>query len=108
MIIKKIIAWTLGILCTCAWITGLLLLIPSKALSITLAVIIICLSLCFGIILPNPICPLTFATGICILIFPPKIVAIVLLCIGVVGSLANLFGWKNTFVNKLISKGKAE
>ena len=96
--INSVLAYLLGSMCVIALGLGLLMLIPSEVLRNVLAVIIICLSICFGMLSFNPLCFYGLITGVCMLMFPSGIVAIVLLVIGAAGSVANLLVWRKHFL----------
>lgn len=93
-IVKKILSWILGITFIAAFACGICLLIFAQAISLVLGIVVICLSLATGLILPNPISLFALIAGIC-MIFAPVPTGIVLTCVGTIGMLTNgLFGMK--------------
>ena len=103
---KKTIPYLLGAMCVLWTFLGLLLLIPSKAISITIATIMVCLSLATGMLVSLPISlnPFSFwglVLGICIYFVPGWVIGIVFLLAGMGGALANLFTFKK--INTLAS-----
>lgn len=91
MKIKKMIAYFLGGTGSVAILTGILMLLAPKAFSIATAIVIICLSLAIGIMIPNPISTVGFFAGICMLVFPARIVGLILLAGGMVAVILNPF-----------------
>ena len=91
---KKWIAWMIGAMCAMALTAGLILLLPYKTVITVFAIVIICLSICTGILAPNPVSLYGLLIGICMLVFPPQIIGFVLLGMGVIGACANWFSWK--------------
>ena len=95
----SVLAYLLGSLCAAALVIGVVLLVPSEILHNALAIAIICLSICFGILTANPLFFCSLLTGVCILMLPSYVMAIVLLTIGSTGAVVNLLGWKKHFRN---------
>jgi len=91
MKLKKAIAYVIGGTGVLAALVGLALLPASKAVTISTAVTVICLSLAFGILIPNPICFVGLIAGICALIFPSWIVGVILIVMGAAIAIVNLF-----------------
>lgn len=97
MVKKKLIAYLLGGTLAVAVALGLMMILLPKFFTVASAVTIICISLAFGIMCPNPISIVGFIAGILMLIFPANIIGIVFICFGIIGALANLFIWKKQF-----------
>ena len=97
MIKKKFLAYILGATLAIAVVLGLLIILLPEFFTIASAITIICISLAFGIVLPNPVSFVGLIAGILMLIFPANIIGIIFICFGIIGALANLFVWKNHF-----------
>ena len=91
-IVKKILSWILGLTFIAAFACGICLLVFSQAMSLVLGIVVICLSLATGLILPNPISLFALIAGIS-MIFAPVPTGIVLACVGAIGMLANGLYW---------------
>ena len=91
---KKFIGWMIGIMCAIDLTAGLAMLVPYKTFTTVAAIIILCLSICSGILAPNPISLYGLVIGVCMLVFPPQIVGIILLAAGLIGAGTNWFCWK--------------
>ena len=90
---KSLIFLLCGIFCASLILAGLCLLLFSKQFATVGGMIVICLSLATGLIAPNPISLAYLVAGILMWVLPKPIPAIILLCIGVGGVLANLIVW---------------
>lgn len=88
---KKVIAYIIGGTCALAVLVGLVLLAASRTVHISVAIVIICLSVAFGIMAPNPISLIGLMAGICMIVFPSWIVGIIFICLGIAGTIVNLF-----------------
>lgn len=86
---KKIIALSIGVCCIVALIIGLILLASNNPIKLATAITIICLSLAFGLLIPNPICLFGLIAGILMIILPANVTGIILICFAVIGALAN-------------------
>ncbi len=82
---NKLSAWVLGAVFALILMIGLLLLIPLQWIKITLAVIVICLSICFGMLTLHPVFLFTLVLGVCMLLVPSWIMAIILIFAGTAG-----------------------
>lgn len=82
---NKLSAWVLGAVFALILIIGLMLLIPVQWIKITLAVIVICLSICFGMLTLHPVFLFTLVLGVCMLLVPSWIMAIILIFAGTAG-----------------------
>lgn len=91
MNMKKTFAYIVGGTCAVTATLGTILLISSKTLTIPTAIVIICLSLASGLIIPNPVSFLGLIAGICMIVFPSWIVGIIFICLGIAGTIVNLF-----------------
>ena len=89
--LKRAIAYIVGATGVLAFLVGIIFLPGAKALTISAAVTVICLSLAFGILIPNPICFVGLIAGICALVFPSWIVGIILMVVGIAIAVANVF-----------------
>lgn len=87
---KRIVTYIVGGTGAVAVLLGILLLTASKAVNISAAIVMICLSIAFGLIIPNTISILGLAAGICMLVFPAPIVGVVLITLGIVIAVVNL------------------
>ena len=90
MKLKKFLSRAVCIIAACALLVGAGFIFAPKGFSVAGGIVIICLSLASGLILPNPISFLGLIAGVCVLIFPPKIVGIVFAVLGVAGMLTNV------------------
>ena len=86
---KKHLSWLWGGTFAFAALMGLFLLFASEKASLMGGIVIICLSLATGLIAPNPVSFIALAAGICMAFLPPWIVGLILLCIGIAGTLVN-------------------
>ena len=86
---KKLIAYGVGSLCAVGLLCGVLILLFGKSAAITSSIVVICLSICFGILAPNPICFWSFIAGICMLVFPKPVTGIILITLSAGSALAN-------------------
>ena len=100
---RKIFAWLAGISSAIALIIGLICLFSSETVSFASGIVVICLSLASGLIIPNPISLVCLIAGICMLIFPARIVGIILMLIGLGGGLANWLVWRRKAGNARFS-----
>lgn len=89
MKLQKWFAYGVGILCAVCLLTGISILIWKAPAMITVAVVIICLSICSGILLPNPISLLCLLAGVGMFLVPPQVSGIVLVFLGCAGALTN-------------------
>lgn len=88
---KKTFAYIIGGTCAVAVTLGIVLLISSKTIALSTAIVMICLSLASGLLIPNPISFLGLIAGICMIAFPSWIVGIIFILLGITGAIANLF-----------------
>lgn len=95
---KKVIAYIIGGTCALAVLIGLVLLAASRTVHISVAIVIICLSLAFGIMAANPISLIGLMAGICMLVFPAWIVGIIFMLLGIAGAIVNLFVAKRKLI----------
>lgn len=82
---RKVLISVLCIVAACVLLTGIGFLFASKTISIIGGIVIICLSLASGLILPNPISFFALIAGICALVFPPQIIGIAFAFLGLIG-----------------------
>lgn len=103
---EKILTLVLGVTAVCALLTGICFVLASKTISIIGGIVIICLSLASGLILPNPISFFTLIAGICTLVFPPQIIGIVFAILGLAGMVTGGILWlkmnKSTLTNSKV------
>lgn len=95
---KKVFAYIVGGTCAAASALGMILLIPSKPLTLSTAIMMICLSLASGLLIPNPISFWGLMAGICMIIFPSWIVGIIFMLLGIAGAIVNLFVAKRKLI----------
>ncbi|MBQ6819147.1 MAG: hypothetical protein IJP35_06035 [Clostridia bacterium] len=86
---EKFWAYGIGIMCAVGLLTGLVILLLKTPMAITTAIVIICLSICFGILLPNPISFWGLIAGICMLVLPANVTGIGLIALSGAGALTN-------------------
>lgn len=90
---KSLIFLLCGIFCASLLLAGLYLLLFSKQFATVGGIVVICLSLATGLIAPNPVSIAYLIAGILMLVLPKPIPAIILLCLGASGAIANLIVW---------------
>lgn len=90
---KSLIFLLCGLFCASLILAGLCLLAFSRQFATVGGIVVICLSLATGLIAPNPVSIAYLVAGILMLVLPKPIPAIILLCLGVVGAVANLIVW---------------
>lgn len=90
---QKIAALLSGIFWATALLIGICLLPASDTGSMVSGIVVICLSLASGMLVPNPISLWALIAGICMIVFPGWAVGLVLCSIGAAGALANLIIW---------------
>ena len=95
---KKVFAYIVGGTCATAFALGMILLIPSKPLTLSTAIIMICLSIASGLLIPNPISFLGLMAGIYMIIFPSWIIGIIFILLGIAGAIVNLFVAKRKLI----------
>lgn len=88
---NRLIAYVIGGTGALAVISGLFLLPSSKPMTLSAAITLICLSLASGLLAPNPVSFIGLIAGICMLIFPSPIVGIILIILGIIVAVTNLF-----------------
>ena len=93
MKIKRLVYLLCGILCASLILAGLCLLLFSKQFSTVGGIVVICLSLATGLILPNPISLAYLVAGILMWVLPKPVPAIILFVLGVGGAIAELIVW---------------
>ena len=91
---KKTVAYLLGGSFAVGAIIGLAFLVAPRAFSVTAALVVICLSLASGLILPNPVSFWFLMAGICMLILPSWVVGILLLLLSAAGMVAVPLSYK--------------
>ncbi|MBE6681614.1 MAG: hypothetical protein E7600_04975 [Ruminococcaceae bacterium] len=87
---KKITAYIIGGMGAVALLFGIILMFSSKAVSVSAAIVILCISMAFGIMMPNPVSIIGFVAGICMLVFPSLTVGIIMITLGVIMAVANV------------------
>lgn len=90
---KSLIFLLCGLFCASLILAGLCLLVFSRQFATVGGIVVICLSLATGLIAPNPVSIAYLVAGILMLVLPKPIPAIILLCLGVIGAVANLIVW---------------
>lgn len=86
---KKLISFFVGGTFAFALIIGILFLAAPKAFSVATAIVVICLSLASGLILPNPVSFWFLVAGVCMLVFPAWVVGLILICAAAAGMAVN-------------------
>ena len=90
---KRLIFLLCGIFCASLILAGLCLLAFSKQFATVGGIVVICLSLATGLIVPNPVSIAYLVAGILMLVLPKPIPAVILLCVGVGGAIVELILW---------------
>lgn len=85
----------IGIVCAVALLAGICMFFIPKAVSVTVALVLICLSLVVGLVMANPLSIVGLIAGIGLLVLPPWTVGIILLVCSIGGSVGNLLMWSN-------------
>ena len=99
----KIILLVSGIVSVCLLLTGILFVVASETFSTFGGIVIICLSLASGMIMPNPISFFALIAGLCILVFPSKIVGIIFALLGLTGMVTSgIYGVKKSKCIKIL------
>ncbi len=83
--------------------TGICFLFAPKTVAVVCGIILICLSLATGILLPNPFSPIGLLVGICMILCQPVFIGVIIICFGGIAAIINLIVW-----NKAHSKWKAQ
>lgn len=95
---KNLISLSIGIMCIITLLIGICMLVLPKSLSLPSGIILICLSLAFGMLMPNPISFIGLLMGILMIIFPkwlPLYSGIFFIVAGVIIAIANPIIWKH-------------
>lgn len=90
---KRLIFLLCGIFCASLILAGLCLLVFSKQFATVGGIVVICLSLATGLTVPNPVSIAYLVAGVLMLVLPKPVPAILLLCLGAGGAIANLIVW---------------
>ena len=90
---KSLIFLLCGIFCVSLILAGLCLLLFSRQFATVGGIVVICLSLATGLVLPNPFSLAYLVAGILMLVLPKPVPAIILLVLGAGGAIANLIVW---------------
>lgn len=93
---KNLIFLSIGITCIITLIIGICMLILPKSMSLPSGIILICLSLAFGMLLPNPISFIGLIMGIFMIIFPKWLAlysGIFFICLGIISAIINPVIW---------------
>ena len=90
---KRLIFLLCGIFCASLILAGLCLLVFSKQFATVGGIVVICLSLATGLIVPNPVSIAYLVAGILMLVLPKPVPAILLLCLGAGGAIADMIVW---------------
>ena len=86
---KRIISLIIGICFGSLLLIGMMLFVAPRVVSTVGGIVIVCFSLAFGMIMPEPVSFLALIAGICMLVFPSKIVGVVFLLLGIAGAACN-------------------
>ena len=87
---KKMLSYSVGAVFAALVVLGVFLLMAPKAAAVTVAVVIICLSVAYGILTADPGSLLPLVAGICMWVFPGWVVGIVFVMLGTAGTIVNL------------------
>lgn len=90
---KSLIFLLCGIFCASVILAGLCLLLFSEQFATVGGIVVICLSLATGLVLPNPFSLAYLVAGVLMLVLPKPVSAVILLCLGTGGAVANFFVW---------------
>ena len=85
MKIKKTLTHICGALSAGLFLCGLCSFMLGRTFAFTVGIVIACLSLASGLLLPNPISFLTLAVGLCMIFAPVTVSGIVLVTLGAAG-----------------------
>ena len=96
---NKLFAYLFGSVCAATLVCGGLIYFFNTPASTGTALIIICLSLCSGLLLPNPISFFTLIAGVCMLVLPAKVTGIIFMILSTIGLVANFFLYRRTSQN---------
>ena len=86
---KKFWAYGIGVMCAVGLLVGMVILLLKTPMAITTAIVIICLNICSGILLPNPISFWGLIAGICMLVLPANVTGIGMILLSGAGALTN-------------------
>lgn len=89
MKLKKAFAYAIGAFCVACLIGGVIMIIGNMPVKVAAGVIVICLSLCFGMLIPNPFSFISLLIGICMIVFPSWITGVVMILAAVSGAISN-------------------
>lgn len=87
---QKLSAYIIGAIFATECLLGLGFVLGANAYTITMAVILICLSIAFGLLTANPLGVQGLVAGICMLLLPSKVIGVLFICIGIAGAIVNL------------------
>ena len=86
-----------GILCAIAFLLGIGILLWKTPMSIGVAAVLICLSLCTGILIPNFVSTYGLIAGICMLVLPAPVSGIAVIVLSLAGAAANPLLYRKLF-----------
>lgn len=90
---RKVFTLAIGIFWTVLALVSVLLMVSGRTTAAILGVIVICLSICTGILLPNPLSFIGLFAGIAMLILPPVFTGVILLVVCLAAMAANWIVW---------------
>ena len=91
---RKILSLVIGIVFISLLLIGVMFVVAPRVFSVVVGIVVVCLSLAFGMILPpEPSSFFALIVGICMIVFPPKIVGIVFVLLGIAGAVGSAILW---------------
>lgn len=90
---RKIYTLFIGVMWTIALLLSVLIMVSGPVVGRVIGIVVICLSLATGMLLPNPISFLGLFAGAAIAFLPPWISGLFLLLLNLAGMVSNLVVW---------------
>ena len=87
---KQLSPWLMGILAAVALVLGICLLFVPKPVIVVAGIVLICLSIAFGLITINPVFALGIVGGVLMIFLPPWTAGIFLMICGIGGMIGNV------------------
>lgn len=100
---RKNITLLIGIFGFLVLTTGVCFLFVPKTAAVVCGIILVCLSLATGILLPNPFSFVGLLAGICMSLCAPTYIGAIFICFGCITAITNLVVWLKAY-----SKWKAQ
>lgn len=92
---KKLVSYGVGTICAGFVVLGAFLFVAPKPVAVAAAIVVICLSLAYGMLTADPCSLVALVAGICMWTLPGWIVGIVFVLFGSAGAVINMFIHKN-------------